>query len=419
MGYISKVKIPSETEAYDIFADKSLKDGDGNVISTTYFKTADAPKIGTADADNELKKIEYTEESAIPPTPNVGTEYACTDFIGYNDLDSNLQEKIDSAMAMETKVVDFAAGGYYSGKPLALTDKMVVTNISDGASGGGNSMSALTFEDSLLTTPGSKCILYISGHTSSWIFAQEDKITWIKPPALYHDGYPSDIYSGTIILTYENGTNINAYYESLDTALYIVPDQIYGGQYLNVSKFRLYQTNMAEIHKYIEFAAQAGNTLSINVYNDAPGGSNPFLTMGSDGFKFGGVYREAESGHVSYTIDGTIPSGKLITDTYINTMGVSSNNYVDYSRRVTVSGSSGHLIGKVPGIAYCGEVVMISNSAWTTPPTVTYINQQSALSIDSAEGQISLKTYSTLSEQYYDMTWQDTNVFINFFNSGN
>lgn len=99
MGYISKVKIPSETEAYDIFADKSLKDGDGNVISTTYFKTADAPKIGTADADNELKKIEYTEESAIPPTPNAGTEYACIDFIGYNDLDSNLQEKIDSAIS--------------------------------------------------------------------------------------------------------------------------------------------------------------------------------------------------------------------------------------------------------------------------------------------------------------------------------
>lgn len=99
MGYISKVKIPSETEAYDIFADKSLKDGDGNVISTTYAKTADAPKIGTADIDNELRKIEYTEESAIPPTPNAETEYACTDFIGYNDLDSNLQEKIDSAIS--------------------------------------------------------------------------------------------------------------------------------------------------------------------------------------------------------------------------------------------------------------------------------------------------------------------------------
>lgn len=102
MGYISKVKIPSETEAYDIFADKSLKDGDGNVISTTYFKTADAPKIGTADADNQLKKIEYTEESAIPSPPDAGTEYACTDFIGYNDLDSNLQSKIDDAITMDS-----------------------------------------------------------------------------------------------------------------------------------------------------------------------------------------------------------------------------------------------------------------------------------------------------------------------------
>lgn len=419
MGYISKVKIPSETEAYDIFADKSLKDGDGNVISTTYAKTADAPKIGTADIDNELKKIEYTEESAIPSTPDTGTEYACTDFIGYNDLDSNLQEKIDSAAAMEPTVVDFAAGEYFSSKPLALTDKMIVTNISDAASGGGNSMEALTFGDSLLTTPGSKCILYITGLTTNWIFAQSGKITWIKPPVIDRGGELYSIGTGTIILTYENGTSINAYYESQDTALYIATIQAYGGQYLNVSNFRFYPTNIAEAYKYIEFAARNGNVLDIGVYNDSPDSSDPVLEMSSGGFKFGGVCRGAERDRVSYTIDGTIPGGKLITDTYINTTGASSNNYVDYSQRVTVSGGSGHLIGKVPGIAYCGEVVIISNPAWSTPPTVTYINQQGGLSIDSAQGQISLETYSTLSEQYYDMTWQDTNVFINFFNSGN
>lgn len=139
MGYISKVKIPSEAEAYDIFADRSLKDGDGNVISTTYSKTADAPKIGTADTSNELKKIEYTEESDIPSSPDVGTEYACTDFIGYDDLDSNLQStlsnKADLIPTPDSGTVLYGvSSGSTDGQPQAITagDGIVIAAKEDG-----------------------------------------------------------------------------------------------------------------------------------------------------------------------------------------------------------------------------------------------------------------------------------------------
>lgn len=139
MGYISKVKIPSETEAYDIFADKSLKDGDGNVISTTYLKTADAPKIGTADTNNKLKKIEYTEESAIPSSPDTGTEYACTDPIGYNDLDSDLQDTLSTkANLVPTPDSGTVLYGVSStstdGQPQAITagDGIVIDAKADG-----------------------------------------------------------------------------------------------------------------------------------------------------------------------------------------------------------------------------------------------------------------------------------------------
>lgn len=52
-------------------------------------------QIGTSDNLSHLSKILYTEESAIPTTPDATVEYAVTDFIGYGDLDSSLQAQID------------------------------------------------------------------------------------------------------------------------------------------------------------------------------------------------------------------------------------------------------------------------------------------------------------------------------------
>lgn len=60
-------------------------------------------KVGTSAADSErLKAIYYTEENGIPATPEVGVEYAVVGFVGYSDLDSNLQEKIDGAPTWKT-----------------------------------------------------------------------------------------------------------------------------------------------------------------------------------------------------------------------------------------------------------------------------------------------------------------------------
>lgn len=52
-------------------------------------------QVGTSDNLFHLSKILYTEESAVPATPDATVEYAITDFIGYEDLDSSLQAQID------------------------------------------------------------------------------------------------------------------------------------------------------------------------------------------------------------------------------------------------------------------------------------------------------------------------------------
>lgn len=58
--------------------------------------------IGSATTFTDLKKIVYTLGADIPVTPESDVEYADTDFIGYNDLDSNLQSKIDDAITMDS-----------------------------------------------------------------------------------------------------------------------------------------------------------------------------------------------------------------------------------------------------------------------------------------------------------------------------
>lgn len=72
------------------------------VNGTTYTQSEgsitlpDYAKIGTATTNQVLSKIEYTTEVAILTTPETGVEYAITDLISYEDLDSGLQERIDS-----------------------------------------------------------------------------------------------------------------------------------------------------------------------------------------------------------------------------------------------------------------------------------------------------------------------------------
>lgn len=84
------------------------RDAKGNIQVGTPVNDADAApksfvednssKIGTSAENNErLKAIYYTAEDGIPATPESGAEYAVVGLIGYSDLDSILQEKIDGA----------------------------------------------------------------------------------------------------------------------------------------------------------------------------------------------------------------------------------------------------------------------------------------------------------------------------------
>ena len=71
--------------------------------ATKSFVESSSSKIGTSAADNKkLKAIYYTEEDGIPETPEEEVEYAVVGFVGYSDLDSNLQEKIDNVPTWKT-----------------------------------------------------------------------------------------------------------------------------------------------------------------------------------------------------------------------------------------------------------------------------------------------------------------------------
>ena len=52
--------------------------------------------IGSATSSTDLKKIIYTANSDIPATPEAGVEYAVTDLIGEEDIDSALSTKINN-----------------------------------------------------------------------------------------------------------------------------------------------------------------------------------------------------------------------------------------------------------------------------------------------------------------------------------
>lgn len=89
------------------------RDVSGNVQVGTPINDADAtpksfvednlPTVGTSAADNKkLKAIYYTGEDGIPETLEEGVEYAVVGFVGYSDLDSNLQEKIDNVPTWKT-----------------------------------------------------------------------------------------------------------------------------------------------------------------------------------------------------------------------------------------------------------------------------------------------------------------------------
>lgn len=114
------------------------RDANGNVQVGTPVNDADAApksfvednssKIGTSAENNErLKAIYYTAEDGIPATPESGAEYAVVGLIGYSDLDSILQEKIDGA-ATKTELSNAETSFGPAGTVVAISAPENATN---------------------------------------------------------------------------------------------------------------------------------------------------------------------------------------------------------------------------------------------------------------------------------------------------
>lgn len=100
--------------------------------------------VGMADSSESLFKIQYMAESAIPTTPEQGVEYAITDLIGYGDLDSELQAKVDAGANAGSNLNTKASVDYvnkthygYSGNDLLIIPEGTTT-IEAEAYGGTN-----------------------------------------------------------------------------------------------------------------------------------------------------------------------------------------------------------------------------------------------------------------------------------------
>lgn len=92
------------------------------------FVESNSTKIGTsANDDRQLKAIYYMSEADIPQTPDVGVEYAMVDLIGYSDLNSDLQEKIDGA-ATKTELSNAETSFGPAGTVVAISAPENATN---------------------------------------------------------------------------------------------------------------------------------------------------------------------------------------------------------------------------------------------------------------------------------------------------
>ena len=83
--------------------------------------------IGAIGKDQEkLSSITYLQESSIPSIPTEGIEYACTDFIGEQDLDADLQIKINSAITQSEADNRYVQKGVYTDKVITQSSGTVL-----------------------------------------------------------------------------------------------------------------------------------------------------------------------------------------------------------------------------------------------------------------------------------------------------
>lgn len=103
-------------------------------ISTSDFswKIIDLPKakIGTASSSTALSNITYLANSDVPASPATNTEYAITDAIGYGDLDSELQAKVDAGANAGSNLSNYLplSGGTINGDITFAAGPTKITN---------------------------------------------------------------------------------------------------------------------------------------------------------------------------------------------------------------------------------------------------------------------------------------------------
>ena len=89
------------------------------LTSDLSWKIIDLPKakIGTSSSSTALSNITYLANSDVPTSPATNTEYAITDAIGYGDLDSELQAKVDSGVNAGSNLSNYLplSGGEMTG----------------------------------------------------------------------------------------------------------------------------------------------------------------------------------------------------------------------------------------------------------------------------------------------------------------
>lgn len=103
-------------------------------ISTSDFswKIIDLPKakIGTSSSSENLSNITYLTNSDVPASPATNTEYAITDAIGYGDLDSELQAKVDAGANAGSNLSNYLplSGGTINGDITFAAGPTKITN---------------------------------------------------------------------------------------------------------------------------------------------------------------------------------------------------------------------------------------------------------------------------------------------------
>lgn len=101
-------------------------------LSDFSWKIIDLPKakIGTSSSSENLSNITYLANGDVPASPATNTEYAITDAIGYGDLDSELQAKVDAGANAGSNLSNYLplSGGTINGDITFAAGPTKITN---------------------------------------------------------------------------------------------------------------------------------------------------------------------------------------------------------------------------------------------------------------------------------------------------